>query len=81
MKLPSHHRILSIACVFSLVAVGLMVWSLFDPRPVPVIVAMSLGQVIGTLSLLAFLFVVASDLRPLFRSTPDDRDSIKPKSP
>ncbi len=79
MKLPSHQRILSIACVFSLVAVGLMVWSLFDPRPIPVVVAMSVGQVVGTLSLVAFLVVVVSDLRPLIRSKPVDEGSSEPK--
>ncbi len=56
-------RILQAACLLGLGALGLMVWSLFDPRPIPVIVAMSAGQVLGTLSLLAFLAVVAADLR------------------
>lgn len=55
-------RILRIACFSALGALGLMVWSLLDPRPVPVVVAMSLGQVLGTLSLAAFLGVVIADL-------------------
>jgi hypothetical protein len=40
-----------------------MVWSVLDPRPAPVVIAMSVGQVFGTLALAAFLFVVLSDLR------------------
>jgi hypothetical protein len=40
-----------------------MIWSLFDPRPIPVVVAMSVGQVLGTLSLLAFVYVVVADWR------------------
>jgi hypothetical protein len=40
-----------------------MAWSLFDPRPLPVVAAMSIGQVLGTLSFLSFLYVVATDLR------------------
>jgi hypothetical protein len=56
-------RILATACSFALVAIGLMIWSLFDPRPIPVIVAMSIGQVLGTLSLLAFIYVVVADWR------------------
>jgi hypothetical protein len=56
-------RILAAACWFALVAVGLMIWSLFDPRPVPVVVAMSIGQALGTLSLLAFVYVVVGDWR------------------
>jgi hypothetical protein len=56
-------RILSLASGFALVAVALMIWSLFDPRPVPVIVAMSIGQVVGTLSLLSFGYVIVADWR------------------
>jgi hypothetical protein len=58
-----NQRILTFACSFALAAVGLMVWSLFDPRPIPVVVAMSVGQVLGTLSLLAFVYVVVADWR------------------
>lgn len=66
--------ILSAACALGLVALGLIVWSLFDPRPIPVVGAMSVGQVIGTLSLAAFGFVVLADLRPRLggRIVPDD---------
>ena len=63
MKIRSYHRTLSAACVAALVALALMVWSLLEPTPMPVLVAMSAGQVLGTLSLLAFLGVVAADLR------------------
>jgi hypothetical protein len=56
-------RILTFACSLALAAVALMVWSLFDPRPIPVVVAMSVGQVLGTLSLLAFVYVVVADWR------------------
>jgi hypothetical protein len=63
MKLRSYHRILNVACVSALAALGLMVWSLLQPTPMPVLVAMSAGQVLGTLSLLAFLAIVGVDLR------------------
>ena len=56
-------RLLQVACVAALVALALMAWSLFDPRPLPVMVAMSVGQVLGTLSLVTFLGVVIADLR------------------
>jgi hypothetical protein len=68
----STASVLRMACGCALVALGLMTWSLFDPRPLPVIAAMSIGQVIGTLSLVCFLGVVARDLRPL-RRTPSER--------
>jgi hypothetical protein len=56
-------RILTAACSFALLALGLMTWSLFDPRPIPVIVAMSIGQVLGTLSLGGFGYAVVADWR------------------
>ncbi len=63
MKSAKLERVLRIACVFGLASLGMMVWSLFDPRPIPVVAAMSLGQVLGTLSLGAFLVVVVADMR------------------
>jgi hypothetical protein len=56
-------RIVRIACLLALVGLALMSWSLLDPRPIPVIVAMSLGQGAGTLSFFAFLVVAFSDIR------------------
>jgi hypothetical protein len=49
--------------VLALVALALMAWSQLVPHPIPVIVAMSVGQLLGTASFVAFLWVVASDLR------------------
>jgi tellurite resistance protein TehA-like permease len=56
-------QILRAASVLALVGVALMVWSLLVPTPMPVLVAMSVGQGLGTLSLAAFLYVVVADLR------------------
>jgi hypothetical protein len=56
-------RVLQIACTLALFALALIVWSLLDPRPIPVILAMSVAQGLGTLSFAAFLFVVVRDLR------------------
>jgi hypothetical protein len=67
MKRSSPEWILRVACMLALGALGLMAWSLLDPRPVPVIIAMSVGQGIGTLSFVAFLVVVAADLRRVLR--------------
>jgi hypothetical protein len=55
--------VLAAACVLALVALALMVWSLLEPTPVPVLVAMSVGQALGTISLLMFLAVVVADMR------------------
>ena len=63
MMLLTPARVLRIACGLALVALGLIVWSLLDPRPIPVILAMSLAQGLGTFSFAAFLWVVVRDLR------------------
>jgi hypothetical protein len=62
MKLPSSERLVAIAAVVALVALGLIVWSILQPHPIPVIVAMSVGQVLGTLSFATYLYVVVRDV-------------------
>lgn len=59
----SRSRLLVVACVLGLIALGLMSWSLFDQGWIPVMMAMSVGQLIGTLSFALFLLVVIIDLR------------------
>lgn len=63
MTKPPLRTALVASCLLALVALGLMVWSLLDPRPVPIMVAMSTGQVLGTISLALFGWVVISDMR------------------
>jgi hypothetical protein len=55
--------ILCVASVLALIGLGLMVWSVIQPTPMPVILAMSVGQGIGILSFVLFLLVVLADLR------------------
>jgi len=63
VKTRQYPRVLTAACLLALVALALMVWSVLDPTPMPVLVAMSVGQVLGTISLLAFGGVVLADMR------------------
>jgi hypothetical protein len=58
---------LVIASICTLVALALMVWSLLVPTPMPVMVAMSLGQVFGTAAFGAYGYVVIKDLFRLRR--------------
>ena len=58
-----NRRILEGASVTTLVALGLMLWSEAVPKPLPVIVAMTIGQGLGTLSLVAFFWVIVSEAR------------------
>jgi hypothetical protein len=46
------------ACVLGLLAIALMCWSILDPTPLPVMVAMSVGQIVGTLSLACYVGAV-----------------------
>lgn len=62
IKIPSTRVLLSISCLLTLLGLLLCIWSLFDPRPIPVIVAMSAAQGVGMLAFLIFAFVIFSDL-------------------
>lgn len=72
----SRGRILIYACILGLIGLALMSWSLFDQGWIPVMMAMTVGQGIGTLSLALFILVVLIDLR---RAT--FRPSIPPRPP
>lgn len=63
LRLPPSERLVRIACFLALIALPLMVWSLFDQTVWPVLVALSIGQALGTLSFVIFLVVVARDLQ------------------
>jgi hypothetical protein len=62
LRFPSNERLVRIAAILALVALPLMVWSIVDPTVWPVLVALSVGQGIGTLSFALFLVAVARDL-------------------
>lgn len=54
---------LRIACGLAMLGLALMMWSLFDPRAQPVLIALSVGQGIGTLSLALFVRVIVREYR------------------
>jgi hypothetical protein len=67
------HQVLVASCVCALLALALMTWQLFDPRVLPIIVAMSAGQILGTASFLAYLYVVVVDFRAHQRAEKESR--------
>lgn len=69
IRIPPNATLVRAACVLALVALPLMVWSVLDPRAAPVLVALTLGQGLGTLSFALFLLAVGRDLR---RAKSDD---------
>jgi hypothetical protein len=58
-----QRRLLVLACACNLCALALMTWQIVDPTVWPVMVAMSVGQVLGTASFATFLYVVVADFR------------------
>jgi hypothetical protein len=56
-------KILIFACVNCLFALALMAWSVIAPTPLSVMVAMTAGQGLGTISLGLYVWVVIADLR------------------
>ena len=55
---PRNIKLLRISAVLTLFGLGFMVWSILRPTPMPTILAMSLGQLIGTSAFAIYLFVV-----------------------
>ena len=54
---------LRLAAVLTLIGLAFMVWSMFEPTPLPVMLAMTVGQCIGTLSFAIYVFIVVRELR------------------
>jgi len=51
------------AAVLTILALGLMVWSLLDPSVLPVMLAMSVGQLFGTIAFGMYVVAIIKDLR------------------
>ena len=56
-------HVLRVSAICALVALSLILWALLDSRPIAMVISMSVGQALGTMSLIAFLIVVVTDLR------------------
>ena len=75
LRMPSTMALLQISAALTLVALALMVWSMMVPTPLPVMLAMTVGQGLGTLAFGLYVFVVIRDIRRAMRAK---RDSIPP---
>lgn len=62
MKSERIHLALRWAAIAALAALGLMVWGVLDSQPIALVIAMSVGQALGTASFMVFLAVVFVDL-------------------
>lgn len=63
MKAPKIPGLLLTSAILTLIGLALMVWSVLQPTPLPTILAMSLGQVFGTVAFGLFLLAIIIDLR------------------
>jgi hypothetical protein len=75
-------RLLRVSAVLTLGAIALMAWALVDPTPLPVMLAMTGGQVLGTTALALYVYVIVRDLRrDRSRAGRDSLTSIRPPAP
>jgi hypothetical protein len=56
-------KLVFLSGIATLVAVGLMALSIVSPKPIYLVVAMSIGQALGTASLALFLLAIVLDLQ------------------
>jgi hypothetical protein len=75
MKARSH-TLLRISGALTLLGLALMVWSMLVPTPLPVMLAMTVGQAVGTLAFALYLFVVIRDVRRDRRARRDSMQNI-----
>ena len=67
---PTSEQVLRLAAVVGLLALACMTWSLLDPRPIPIMVAMSVGLGLATPSLGIFAVVLILAARRAARAAP-----------
>jgi len=66
---------LRISAVLTLVGLAFMAWSMLQPTPMPVMLAMSVGQGFGCTAFALYLYVVVRDIRRARREqVPGARD-------
>ena len=77
MKIPriSALTALRISAVLTLVGLALMAWSMLEPTPLPVMLAMTVGQGIGCMAFALYLYVVIRDIRRGRREQLESRDA------
>lgn len=58
----SLFRLTRVACVLALIGLVMMVYSILSPRPLPVILAMSVGQMFGMAAVACYLLAILIDM-------------------
>jgi hypothetical protein len=65
-----------ISAVFTIIGLAFMVWSLLVPTPMPVMLAMSIGQVFGTTAFMLYLTAIVIDLRRERRAKRESQQNL-----
>lgn len=73
----STHLLVRVSGVLTILGLALMCWSMLQPTPLPVMLAMSLGQAIGTGAFAIYIFVVVRDIYRHRRAKRDSLQEIK----
>jgi uncharacterized protein (DUF2062 family) len=60
-------KVLRISAVLTIVGLALMVWSMLQPTPLPVMLAMTIGQALGTTAFGLYIYVVVREFRREYR--------------
>ena len=80
MRPSTIRKLLRFSCLLTLLGLAMCLWSLLSPKPIPVIMAMSVAQGVGTVAFLLYLAVLYFDLR-LSKTLPKalglDREDVK----
>jgi len=59
--------LLRVSAVLTIIGLGFMVWSMLQPTPLPVMLAMTFGQAIGTTAFGMYIYVVVREFRRDYR--------------
>ena len=60
---PRMVKLLRASAILTLVGLALMCWSVIEPTPLPTILAMSLGQLVGTTAFGMYILAIVIDIR------------------
>jgi hypothetical protein len=72
-------HLVRIACVLALIALAIMVFGLFYPRPLNVVLSMSLGHVVGFAAAACYLVAIVLDVanRERYAESPDKAPPVE----
>jgi hypothetical protein len=70
-------RLVQVSALLTLVGLAMMAWSMIEPTPLPVILAMSVGQAFGTLAFALYGIAIWRDVRRSRRARRDSAPKVE----